>query len=723
MKISVWLSNHKKNVSIVWLVVFVFSLITLINFSAEDSVQNVATITKAQFESSDAFGYDVIDGGGNKGKKYIPNTSDPNVSITLSNAVSANYLVAYFKDKISANAKTQIYYTVAEIAYSEKNSALGTLLEDEKSVLFLLPEDELNSFRFDIDTEFCIDRVELQVMSDITRCVSIPATVCLCSCILFVILLAVFEKKIGYFSYNVGLLVGCVNNIKQKNQNGRYLDAVVRVMSIFSILLLGVFYVVTVGTTQFTDTSVKCLFVISIFTTIFVLCDLVINYDKSSTPKAVLLIVIITGLFMSFALPQSSVVSWDDQIHYSRTVDLKCMIFRNERTLADDIISKLLSPYNSEFYDINAQKTLLINENLKYASKRSFVNIYSNIGYLPSAFGMSVAEIFGADFLKTFFISKVAQVITYATVLYFSFKRLKGGALIFASVCLLPTAMFLASSFAYDWWVTCLVAFGYSIFISEMQQPDKKLKIKDTILMLVAMILGCGPKAIYFFLFVPLLFMAKEKFDTRRDLKRYRILVLCSAAMVLASFLLPFLINTGSQSDMRGGADVNATEQLKFIFRNPFVYAKTLVDFLLDYISFSFASDNVSFYAYLGSPRSICGTISIFAMLYCAFIDKDKADDFKNVLVLKTVSWMTVAIQLALVATALYIAFTPVGLNTVNGCSYRYIFPILLPALYSLGSVKMTGSVNKRVSFATAFSMISFNLFLSFYDVYVSKIL
>ena len=37
--------------------------------------------------------------------------------------------------------------------------------------------------------------------------------------------------------------------------------------------------------------------------------------------------------------------------------------------------------------------------------------------------------------------------------------------------------------------------------------------------------------------------------------------------------------------------------------------------------------------------------------------------------------------SLVLVATALYVSFTPVGLATVNGCQTRYVIPVLVPAL------------------------------------------
>ena len=39
-------------------------------------------------------------------------------------------------------------------------------------------------------------------------------------------------------------------------------------------------------------------------------------------------------------------------------------------------------------------------------------------------------------------------------------------------------------------------------------------------------------------------------------------------------------------------------------------------------------------------------------------------------------------ILIAVIASSMYISFTPVGHHTVNGCQPRYLIPLLFPAWY-----------------------------------------
>lgn len=724
MKIIDFLSRHKKIILICLTLSCIFSVITLFNSKADVTSQKAGQINKETFEASPFYGYDVkINDNGEK--EYSPNNSDPQIILTLHETSSFDQVVVRFKNELPMNSTFQLYYAREGEPLSEQNSVKGILLEDRQSVMFFVPEDAYSVLRADLNVMFSFDSIQLINMNllGVKKVVSIPAVITLVICAILMVLLAVFEKELGYYSYVVRLFKKLFYKTKELFKNKKYIHLFIRILLFISVLTLVFSYIILTLNTQFTHKASVYLFVLSLVTIIFAILDFVLNHEHCNIAVLAMLIALSAGILQSFSLPKGSNASWDDQIHYSRTVDLKCMLFQNEQTCADDAIINILYPYDGISEEMSNEISLLSLDEIKVASERRIQNIYSSIAYLPGAFGMALGEAFNADFIKTFFFTKAMQVVTYAIVLYFALKRLKNGALILASVCLLPTAIYLTASFSYDWWVIVFIALGYSIFISEMQQPEKQLTFKTTLLMLGAMVLGCGPKAIYFFLIVPMLFMSKNKFKEKSDQKKYRVIVLFSIIIVLSTFLIPFFINTGSQTDFRGGSDVNSSEQLKFILTNPFTYAGILIKFLLDYISLGFASLNTTYYAYIGYSSNIFGTVAIFTMLYCAFTDKSEADDFENSLTVKMSSWLTVAIQLALVATALYISFTPVASTTINGCAYRYIFPVLIPALYALGSGKITNRMNKKTNAAIVFSLLAFNLFFSFFNVYIQHLM
>ena len=51
---------------------------------------------------------------------------------------------------------------------------------------------------------------------------------------------------------------------------------------------------------------------------------------------------------------------------------------------------------------------------------------------------------------------------------------------------------------------------------------------------------------------------------------------------------------------------------------------------------------------------------------------------------------------LCLVATSMYVAFTAVGSDTIRGCQYRYVAPLLFPVLYCIGSQKLLNKIKGK---------------------------
>ena len=129
---------------------------------------------------------------------------------------------------------------------------------------------------------------------------------------------------------------------------------------------------------------------------------------------------------------------------------------------------------------------------------------------------------------------------------------------------------------------------------------------------------------------------------------------------------------------MRGGA-VNPGEQVAGILSNPFGYVKTLSKFLFNYLSVGRMKEYISHFAYLGLG-SYWG-IFVASLMFTAATDTDGKTLYKIPVYMRLLSVALYIGMAVLIATALYISFTPVGLNTVNGCQARYITPLLAPII------------------------------------------
>ena len=126
--------------------------------------------------------------------------------------------------------------------------------------------------------------------------------------------------------------------------------------------------------------------------------------------------------------------------------------------------------------------------------------------------------------------------------------------------------------------------------------------------------------------------------------------------------------------------------------------------------------------AYLGTADILWGSVSILMIIFCTLLDKSEHDEFKGSVLVRGVSVLTAFASVCLVATALYVSFTPVGLETINGCQWRYIIPILIPFCCFVGSARIKNNMDRRVMSGIVFGTLCLNFFATIYDTLIVRI-
>ena len=389
--------------------------------------------------------------------------------------------------------------------------------------------------------------------------------------------------------------------------------------------------------------------------------------------RAVAMIVLAVGCLIIFTEPFSHNSS-DEDSHYYWAVQNS---FYDEAYLSksDYNVRQTIgfSLADSHALDPSLQKIAPMNENdavVTYAKESN-----SSLPHKAAGTLIAVARLFGASFYEKFIIGQFGMLSIYALTVYFAIKKLKSGKMILSVIALLPTNIVLASNYSYDPWVTGFSMLGTAYFVSEIQQPEKKIGVWETIVMCGAFVLAALPKQLFVLFLVLPLFMFK-KWESKRERIRYYLIVAAFFALMLVLFLIRAYSSATGTGDTRGGA-VNPPEQIAFIFGNPLEYTKILLRFLKEYISPVNANKCINFFSYLGDG----GTPIIFALalVLCALTDKDESNKFKHHTI---ITLLVIAIEFALlclIATALYISFTPVAHTTINGCHQRYLVPLLAP--------------------------------------------
>jgi len=400
-------------------------------------------------------------------------------------------------------------------------------------------------------------------------------------------------------------------------------------------------------------------------------------------------LVLVVTCSIAVCLPVTNGLGWDDQIHFERAVSISNMFSTSVNGAEVTMISTayeyakfLEMPYGEYVEDLNDSYEdirIFDNYSIDWETKQHF------LPYVPAAIGMLIGRGLSLPYMFTVVLGRLMNAIFYSLMIFLAIKQLKSGKMILATFAFYPTNIFLAGTYSYDYWINSLFCLALCYFIGLMQDSNRKIKPKDMIIIFGVTLLGLIPKATYFpiLLFYSLL-NPKNKFENNKTKKLYYILLIVSIIVAICWFVIPYLTSGAGGNDMRGGADVNSVEQIKYILSNPIEYSQTLLVFLKEYWSFGRIYDYASTWAYLGSVGYTVVTVAmaVIAMLF----DRDEKD-VALFGVPRKVIWGIIAFGISAInATALYVAFTPVGATGIAGCQTRYLLPIIFPTMYLLGS-------------------------------------
>lgn len=436
--------------------------------------------------------------------------------------------------------------------------------------------------------------------------------------------------------------------------------------------------------------------------TIVFLISLYVCYRQVIIEKIeiiIFLVILSIGSVYVTTLPVSCGISWDDEAHFHNALMLS-HILDGRMTQADaDILNGFVNTaLEHNIYEEEAHEEWVSTLNADQKSgiwgpDARIKPTIQNWVYIPSAIGLTIGRALGLPYSMSFVLGKWCNLLVYAVLIYCSIRKLKSGKMIAAVVSLLPPCILMASSYSRDPWMIGFIMLGFSYFISEIQDKEKKINLWDMIVMVGAFTIGVAPKAVYVPLVMICFFMPKEKFKNEKLCKRFRIGVLVATLILLATFAVPFVLSSGGAiEDTRGGTDVNAAAQTMYILQNPMKYLALLFGFLWDYASLEATRNSLTYLHYFGTADyALLLEVLLFVVV---FTDRTEIDG--------TVKWQPKVVTLimaygaiCLAATAMYIAYTPYKADTILGCQYRYILQIMFPVLYVIGSVPIENRMRK----------------------------
>ena len=402
------------------------------------------------------------------------------------------------------------------------------------------------------------------------------------------------------------------------------------------------------------------------------------------------LVALSAGGLIATLEPVTMGYSWDDGIHYRHVLQM-VHLGKTEWSEAEEFL--ILPPQASslevsERVRSRSETAAALEEMNRAGNGRGTAGLpdAANLpGYVTSWLAMLLMRAMRAPLTWSVIAGRWGNLLGYVALMTLAIRSLKRGKLAACFMGLLPTMLFLAANYSYDPFFVAATFCGVCIWLGTLQEDGAIMTLGRGCAAVVLMMLGIGIKQVYFPLLLLLFFVPGDRFASGRDRAVYHLMVITAIAVVMASFLMPFLRETTSYSDVRGGENVNAGQQLALMIQHPLAYFQVLWSFFTEV----FFQPHELFHPVrgcIGAFSALGETVPFWSkmmylyvlLLMLSWVAPDKHPSSGGASVhAKAACVLLGAGTLVLVATSMYLAYTEVGSELIEGCQERYMIPVV----------------------------------------------
>lgn len=306
---------------------------------------------------------------------------------------------------------------------------------------------------------------------------------------------------------------------------------------------------------------------------------------------------------------------------------------------------------------------------------RIAVVTYSPVPYIISGFAVSIGKFFNLSPLILMYLGRLANLFSWILLTYYSIKITPVHKWIFFMISFIPLTLFEAASLSADSFMLGLSFLIIAIFLKyAFDEHKQRMNIKDIYILFVILLLLALSKQVYLFLLFLIFLIPSEKFESRKKMITVTVFLFLSILLITGiwSFLVKDLyVPIVPQISIMGQIFYILGDPLRF----PYVIFNT---FLLIGPSYQILFIG-NFILDIPLPVWWIG-IYLLTIIPVALLDKNQiCITFKQ----KMISILIFMIVLILICAIVYVSWTPIGQNTIDGIQGRYFIPIL-PLIFLL---------------------------------------
>ncbi|MBP2622491.1 DUF2142 domain-containing protein [Streptococcus oricebi] len=414
---------------------------------------------------------------------------------------------------------------------------------------------------------------------------------------------------------------------------------------------------------------------------------LMLRGEKNSS---VFLSLSVLGLLLSFMTPILNTP--DETVHLSRTFRIA-----NGQINLDNQKESL--KLDQDYFDIAANLKIPLNKTNLFSLKinkkqRSFdgetdfrtTNAYWFIGYLPQAIGLTVGRILNLSVGATYYLGRIFNALAFSLLALIAVKLSGKYRQIMMLVVMMPMNLVLAASYNQDGVSLGLIYVLIGLFLSYLER-EKKVNIQDILLYVALSMLMATMKLPYTFLVFLLAFIPKAKWEK----PKYRYLSYLSILLTLLFTIFWFKLYQQIQGVvLREG--VSVAEQIKFLISNPSQGIAIIGNEIITAPSKLLMTFN---FGWLDAPmdKLYIAFIVFYTLVVLSNLNQNSMTKWTKL----GIFFVTLAI-VGVIVLSMYLTWTPIGLDMVEGVQGRYYFGVFLLWLLLLISLPDVYSLKKKLN-------------------------
>ncbi|XUD11680.1 hypothetical protein IGJ55_000837 [Enterococcus sp. AZ170] len=304
---------------------------------------------------------------------------------------------------------------------------------------------------------------------------------------------------------------------------------------------------------------------------------------------------------------------------------------------------------------------------------------YSFIGYIPQALGLIVGKVLSLGLYWTFYLGRIFNLMIYALLAYLAIKKVKYYKPMFTTIAVFPMSIYLAASYSQDALANGLILLTCSYLVNLLFATEK-IEHKELFTFFILCLIMISCKLPYVILSGILIFIEPKKY---KDKKTYFMALALLGVLIVAT--LSWYLYYSTIQPVHRGAQVNPSEQLRFIKENLVISTRVLITALVDSINLFQMNFRFGWLKYFSAHVGLLYLAYFGGMcLFFPFNVKKKLSSFNKL----GLSLIIVGVMLMIILSQ-YLTWTPVGELTVIGVQGRYFIGlfVLIPVLTNVSNL------------------------------------